>query len=92
MYKSKTKITQKDIDEAEKLFENIMFRNGFKSGNIELLEDFKDLLDKFDKANKEAEDEMPDTEEDCLMLMKSQDYILFKSSIEKEIHKIRSQW
>jgi len=69
-----------------------MFRNGFKSGNIELLEDFKDLLDKFDKANKEAEDEMPDTEEDCLMLMKSQDYILFKSSIEKEIHKIRSQW
>jgi len=69
-----------------------MFRNGFKTGNIELLEDFKDLLDKFDKANKEAEDEMPDTEEDCLMLMKSQDYILFKSSIEKEIHKIRSQW
>lgn len=93
MYSSKTKITQSNIDEAEKLFENIMFRNGVdKSGNIELLEDLKELIDKFEKANKEAENEMPDTEEDCLMLMKAQDFVLFKTTIDKEIHKIRSKW
>ena len=92
MYNSKTKVTQSEIDEAQKLFENIMFRNGFKPGNIELLEDLKEMIDHFDRANKEAENQMPDTEEDCLMLMKAQDLVLFKTTIDKEIHKIRSKW
>lgn len=90
-YDSNKKLEDADIKDAAKILSEIRFRGGFKSGNIELLEDFLEILHFFEMKNKEAENEMPPTEDDCIRLMQAQDFMLYAPTIEKEIIKIKGK-
>lgn len=91
-YNQKQKLEESDITAAAKLLSEINFRNGFVAGNIELLEDFHEILEFFIRVNKDAEEEMPPTEEDCIRLMKAQDFILHLPLIENQILKLRGKY
>lgn len=88
-YATKNQLEESDIKEATKLLSEIQFRGGFQQGNIELLEDFLEVLNFFERKNKEAEEEMPPTESACVLLMKAQDFMLYIPMIEKQLLKIK---
>lgn len=90
-YANKNQLEESDIKEATKLLSEIQFRGGWKQGNTELLEDFLEILNFFDRKNREAEEEMPPTESACILLMKAQDFMLYLPMVEKQLFKLKGK-